>query len=100
MGATKGGGPNLEKRWGPEGWGAQNFALVFSSNATIFFLSSLSWVLSWNFGGVGPGEGGPAEGVLEQKKHEKHKEKTGTNTEEDKKKQGVKRVPPRDGSEK
>ena len=55
----------------------------------------------------GPGEGGPAGGrsgrravrrrvvrgraVLDRKKHEKHQEKTGTNTKENKRKQGAKR---------
>ena len=55
--APKGGRPNLEKlgprRVGLEGWGlkggahrvgrAQNFALFFSSPATVFILFSLSW---------------------------------------------------------
>ena len=54
----EGWGPNPEKGWGPEGWGpegwgpegwgAQNFALFFPSPATIFLLSSLLGVLSWN----------------------------------------------------
>ena len=47
-------------------------------------------------GGLGEGglgEGSPAEGGLGQKKHEKHQEKTGTNTKDNKKEQRAKRVP-------
>ena len=43
----------------------------------------------------GQGEGGPMEDGLGQKKHEKHQEKTGTNTKEKRRNSG-----PRDGSEK
>ena len=52
-GAQKGGAPKAGAPKGggaPKGWEAQNFALFSPSPATIFFLSSLSGVLSWNFG--------------------------------------------------
>ena len=39
-------------RWRNERWRAQHFPLFFPSPVTIFFLSPLLGVLSWNFGGV------------------------------------------------
>ena len=56
MEASQGGGPNLEKVeprrveprrvGGPEGWGAQNFALFFPSPAGKFVLFFPLWGLS------------------------------------------------------
>ena len=72
----EGGGRGSSQGWGPEGWGARNFALflpspapifaqvlslgVFSclffsllgSSRVLFSLSGVSCVFSWNFGGV------------------------------------------------
>ena len=50
------GGPNKEKvgprRVGPEGWGAQRFALFFPSPAPFSLFLFFSGVFSWNFNGV------------------------------------------------
>ena len=52
-GARKGGAPKgAAPKGGPEGWGAQNFALFLPSPTTNFALFISLCVFSWSFGGV------------------------------------------------
>ena len=53
----EGSGMGPPKGGGPDGWGAQNFALFyFPFPATVSLFSCLSGVLSWNFGCFGTPE--------------------------------------------